>query len=87
MDLRTGVILPGIYERHASSESSPPLIIGHGLGASNPKSKSHTNDEWIKVLFTPATQSNKSYITYTARGHGGSTGWQDTAESNPEQFT
>lgn len=91
ISLRSNVILPVSYEHHQTSSSSNhpeiPLIIGHGLGTSNPKVKSHEKDEWIKVLFPQALLANKSYIAYTARGHGKSTGWEETAESNPEQFT
>ena len=38
------------------------------------------------VLTPGAKHSQMSYVSYTARGHGESTGWEDTAQSNPEQF-
>ena len=68
------------------------MIAGHGLGPKNPKSKSHLNDPWIALL-SQATLSTivagtaRCCISYTARGHGDSHGWEETADTNPEQFT
>lgn len=39
-----------------------------------------------EVLIPGAELAGKSYISYTARGHGNSTGWENSAEVNPEQF-
>ena len=39
------------------------------------------------IVLTPGAKlSQMSYVSYTARGHGESTGWEDTAQSNPKQF-
>ena len=77
-----------------SQQSLPPIIVGHGLGPKNPKDKSHTNDKWValvrdvstKIQTTEGTNSG-SCIAYTARGHGNSHGWEDSAATNPTQFT
>lgn len=63
------------------------LIFGHGLGASNPKNRSHQSDEWGYFISSIASSLNMTSLLYTARGHGSSSGWEDTSESNPEQFT
>lgn len=65
------------------------LILAHGLGSANPQSKSHSDDEWVGLLEgSSAIQQRVRYLsTYTARGHGNSSGWEETAESNPLQFT
>jgi pimeloyl-ACP methyl ester carboxylesterase len=67
-----------------------PLIVGHGLGARNPKTKTHLTDDVVDILRRGAKQSTgtvDSVLSFTARGHGASTGWQQTAESDLEQFT
>lgn len=63
------------------------LIFGHGLGATNPAEKNHLNDEWSNLVTSIAQSIEFPTITYTARGHGESQGWQSTAETDPEQFT
>ena len=76
-----------------SQPTLPPIIVGHGLGPKNPKDKSHSNDKWVsfvrdvaKTLTTEGTNSGRC-IAYTARGHGNSHGWEDSAATNPTQFT
>ena len=68
-----------------------PIIAGHGLGPRNPKTKTHVGDTWVTLLNdTVATLEvglQPLCISYTARGHGESHGWEDTAGSNPTQFT
>lgn len=67
---------------------SPPfLIFTHGLGSSYPKVKSHKNDAWVNVAAEASKLNNNSFLTYTARGHGDSKGWQVTASLNLFQFT
>jgi hypothetical protein len=65
------------------------LISGHGLGSDNPKNKTHLLDNWITLMKTGSalTKQTVTSISYTARGHGNSQGWEETAESNPLQFT
>ena len=65
-----------------------------GLGPKNPKDKSHTNDKWVslvrdvaKTLTTTIGTNARACIAYTARGHGKSHGWEDSAATNPTQFT
>jgi fermentation-respiration switch protein FrsA (DUF1100 family) len=67
-----------------------PLIVGHGLGARNPKIKTHLTDDVVDILRRGARESMgvvDSVLSFTARGHGASTGWQAAAASDPEQFT
>jgi 3-oxoadipate enol-lactonase len=63
-------------------------ILAHGLG-SNPKYKSHLEGGTSKFVKEGVILSSKGVdvIQYTARGHGNSSGWQETAESDPSQFT
>jgi pimeloyl-ACP methyl ester carboxylesterase len=64
-----------------------PIIMTHGLGNKNPKKQSHYIDEWINdVLIPGAKLNNSSYFAYTWRGHGNSTGWESSLESDPTQF-
>lgn len=79
------VHLPVTYE---ILSDTMPIIMSHGLGTPNPRLKSHTNDEWIQEVLIPATKRVRvSYIAYTARGHGDSTGWEASASENQEQFS
>jgi hypothetical protein len=68
-----------------------PVIAGHGLGPKNPKTKSHVGDTWVSLLNDTVAAVEMGLrppcISYTARGHGESRGWEDTAESDPTQFT
>ncbi len=79
-----------------SSSSSTSLqrymIAGHGLGPKNPKNKSHLNDTWVALLSqtistTITAGTTGCCLSYTARGHGDSHGWEETADTNPDQFT
>jgi len=71
------------------------ILIGHGLGPKNPKEKNHLNDKYVDMALNAINERDKVKnissqiitITYTARGHGDSTGWESTAASNPDQFT
>ena len=70
------------------------ILIGHGLGPKNPKEKNHLNDKYVDMALNAINERDKvntsssiMTITYTARGHGSSTGWESTAASNPDQFT
>jgi 3-oxoadipate enol-lactonase len=76
--------LPQTYVNH---NSVFPIIFTHGLGSTNPQTKTHSKDNWCKVIGDAADESRTSYLSYTARGHGDSSGWEDTVESDPEQFT
>jgi hypothetical protein len=88
--IRTGISVPSSVQYHFRENEAPPLhiIIGHGLGAKHPKLKSHENDDWIQILQKPIEKlEGIIQISYTARGHGDSFGWQESAESNIEQFS
>lgn len=65
------------------------ILLAHGLGFGNPQRKDHNKDDWLpivgNVFLSDSTVSAAVY--YTARGHGASTGWEDTAEHNPTQFS
>lgn len=66
-----------------------PVILTHGLGVPNPKLQSHYVDEWVQDVLIPGVKGENNflpYIAYTSRGHGDSTGWEDTVDSNKEQF-
>jgi pimeloyl-ACP methyl ester carboxylesterase len=67
--------------------AAPFFIFTHGLGSKNPQEKCHKNDNWVSVAAEAAKLSNSSFLTYTARGHGESKGWQDTAATDSSQFT
>lgn len=85
MPLETGVLLPAKIKNY--NPSAKTIIYSHGLGAKNPKEKNHDNDVWTILIDHASTSSNVSSVNYTARGHGNSTGWESTAEANPDQFT
>ena len=65
------------------------ILIGHGLGSDNPKEKTHLLDRWVALVGngTIATKKNTTIISYTARGHGSSHGWEESADTDPRQFT
>lgn len=71
--------------------SSPGLavVLGHGLGSKDPRTKDHHHDEMVKIIQTGSDSWEKveSVILYTARGHGRSSGWESSAETDLEQFT
>lgn len=69
--------------------SDYPIVIGHGLGAKNPKTKDLSSDTWTPLITLGAINADLlgTQIYYTARGHYGTEGWQNTAESNPRQFS
>ena len=70
------------------ADLQPPfLLFAHGLGSRNPQVRSHLNDDWVQVTAEAAKASNNSFLAYTARGHGRSSGWESTASSDLEQFT
>lgn len=77
------------YIKDNSFDGQLSLLIGHGLGSKNPKSKDMYSDEWTPIVAEAALSSdivNGAHF-YTARGHGNTIGWEETAESDPEQFT
>ena len=65
------------------------IVLGHGLGSRDPRTKSYASDDMIKILNkgTRESQNLESTILYTARGHGESIGWQETSESDRSQFS
>lgn len=77
-----GATLPIVMRSTATSRILS--VIAHGLGARNPKTKDHSTDHWVSLAMD-AISPLTSCVTYTARGHGRSTGWQHSA-SNEEQF-
>ena len=72
-----------------SSTAKISLLIAHGLGAGNPKSKTHLLDSWVDLIGEGVLISKRdaSFISYTARGHGDSHGWECTASNDLDQFT
>lgn len=72
------------------ASGSLSILIGHGLGARNPKNKHYWNDDWTNVIAGSAIQCNDcidSIVAYTARGHGDNTGWETNAEVDLGQFS
>jgi 3-oxoadipate enol-lactonase len=67
--------------------SNQYIVFAHGLGPKNPRTKSHLNDDWGALVYEAVKDLQVSYLTYTARGHGNSSGWETTAAADPEQFT
>ena len=61
------------------------IVFGHGLGTRNPKLMNKDNDPWSS-LFTKDIQRSVFLLSYTARGHGRTGGWQSTADNDPGQF-
>lgn len=85
-----GLITPvRIFGLMPPSKSGIQVLIAHGLGSDNPKSKTHLVDSWVDLIGTGTalTKRDATYISYTARGHGDSHGWEDSASDNPHQFT
>lgn len=72
------------------SASGMTTLIAHGLGSVNPKNKSHLLDSWVDLIcqgIGSISRKDVTYISYTARGHGDSHGWELSASDNPDQFT
>jgi len=85
-DSNTTIRLPLTYQMMPFS-AYPWMICTHGLGSRNPGITNHTTDAFLSdIVLRGAKLSQMSYVSYTTRGHGESTGWEETAQSNPEQF-
>ena len=85
--LSDGVRLPYSLILDNQSKIAVGLIFGHGLGARDPHSKSHLNDEWSKFMESMIPKSVPiPAMLYTARGHGDSDGWMLNAALQGEQF-
>ena len=84
ISLSTGIVVPALYNAHSSSLYT--VVLAHGLGSSDPRNRNHSSDKWV-TLIKNAAVVDASVISYTARGHGESTGWESTAEDQPSQFT
>lgn len=84
VELPSGIFLPS---DSINLNAGKVVILAHGLGAKDPREKDHC-DKWIEMARRNFV-SNPSIgsIAYTARGHGRSHGWEDTAESDILQFT
>ena len=59
------------------------LVVGHGLGSSDPSVKSHRHDAIRHIILPVLSQIGCRAAFYTARGHGDSLGWMGRGE---EQF-
>ena len=85
-DSNTTIRLPLTYQMMPFS-AYPWMICTHGLGSRNPSITNHTTDAFLSdIVLCGAKLSQMSYVSYTTRGHGESTGWEESAQSNPEQF-
>jgi pimeloyl-ACP methyl ester carboxylesterase len=83
--LSTGLSTAVRYDR--PMDGAPTAIFGHGLGSKDPLQRGHHTDKWIDLMRNAVISLPTNVVAYTARGHGDSTGWESTAETNPEQFT
>ena len=74
-----------------TGEGDPPgvtIVLNHGLGAKDPATKGHKDDEWLRLVAENALQSGLAPVLYTARGHKGSSGWEASAAAGDlQQFT
>ena len=62
---------------HLSKRKVDAVVFGHGL---DPMQLSHLTDEYVKLVDSACAHANVTCVTYTARGHGKSLGWE-TADS------
>jgi pimeloyl-ACP methyl ester carboxylesterase len=84
--LSTGLSTAVRYD-HVLGAAPHTAIFGHGLGSKDPLRRGHDNDKWIDFMREAVISLPTNVVAYTARGHGDTTGWEATAETNPEQFT
>jgi esterase/lipase len=78
------------HGKNNNKKDTISIIIGHGLGPKNPKTKDMNNDEWTPIILKGAENPLvplKISVMFTARGHGTSTGWESSGEEDKEQFT
>ena len=80
--LVNGVTLP--FEIVGPSSGRVCVVVGHGLGSSDPSAKSHADDASRPVLVPAVEAAGVRAVWYTARGHGASTGWEG---GDPAQFS
>lgn len=90
--LPDNLVLPANVITNLSGSASPSclgIVLGHGLGFGNPRSKSHKKESWLPIVATAALEMAipVKTVLYTARGHGASTGWEETAKEHPESFS
>jgi pimeloyl-ACP methyl ester carboxylesterase len=91
--LQDNLVLPAsvITNKYVSSiTTTVGIVLGHGLGFGNPRSKSHKKENWLPIVATAALELENlpvKTVLYTARGHGASSGWEDTAAEHPELFS
>lgn len=76
-----GIALP--YEITGPTSSPLRLVVGHGLGSSDPSAKSHASDASRDILLPVLDSVSMSASFFTARGHGESSGWEG---KGTEQF-
>eukprot|EP01041_Mallomonas_annulata_P008909 gene8909-18438_t len=62
------------------------IIYAHGLGSRNPALTHQNNDKWRSIFLKSLDCKKCSCISYTARGHGDTCGWQDSAKNDLMQF-
>jgi pimeloyl-ACP methyl ester carboxylesterase len=84
--LPTGLTTP--VKSDIPDECKAVVVFGHGLGVGNLKKKNHITDRWIRLASEACLRDEHvGVISYTSRGHGASTGWEETAASDKAQFT
>lgn len=83
--ISTGISVPTWY--NSAFPNRPAAILAHGLGTGNPQRKDHLQDRWVSLAKEGCNSGQVNAISYTARGHGETYGWESTAESNLDQFT
>lgn len=85
ISLTTGLTVPTWHNDQFLDR--PVAILAHGLGTGNPQLKDHMQDRWVSLVKDGCLLANVNSLSYTARGHGETYGWETTAESNLDQFT
>jgi 3-oxoadipate enol-lactonase len=74
------------YEASKDKNNVLNFVICHGLGEKN-----HDTELWTPIIGLGVKQlpmtSVGNLVFYTSRGHGQSMGWEDTAFTDPGQFT
>jgi len=78
VDVGDGVLLP--IEKHVGQAGKMVVLMGHGLGSSQ------TTDRLVGMVCEAALSVSLGAVSYDARGHGASMGWQHNA-ANLAQFS
>jgi hypothetical protein len=81
------LVAPGLRVEGSTGLRGAPqridCVFGHALGSvqkgGGPAAKTHANDPYCECAVKAAVQSGGGVVVYTARGHGQSTGWEQSS--------